>query len=147
MPGMCCPNGVTVETIFEECAVKLCNMTESDYNQTEVCQSADKCSTATQQTIPLSTKLFSTTTRTSPPTRSTQRPSTITDVVSLPLTSRSSIQAFPSSKHGEPVQDKNLALPRPFGKCFILNILRDKTDLEEAAYYTKGKCNNVSIEV
>jgi hypothetical protein len=45
LPGMCCPEGVTVDTIFEECAVNVCNMTEREYNQTEVCRETDKCPT------------------------------------------------------------------------------------------------------
>ncbi|XP_065936643.1 uncharacterized protein [Magallana gigas] len=51
-PGLCCPPGTTVQTIFEECAVKLCNMTEREYNQTDTCLSTDTCITATDKTNP-----------------------------------------------------------------------------------------------
>uniref|UniRef100_A0A8W8KJB2 Uncharacterized protein n=1 Tax=Magallana gigas TaxID=29159 RepID=A0A8W8KJB2_MAGGI len=46
-PGLCCPPGTTVQTIFEECAVKLCNMMEREYNQTDTCLSTDTCITGT----------------------------------------------------------------------------------------------------
>ena len=43
LPGLCCPKGVTAQTIYAECAVKLCNMTEGDYNQTVTCSSTLGC--------------------------------------------------------------------------------------------------------
>nr|XP_022344503.1 uncharacterized protein LOC111137353 [Crassostrea virginica] len=50
LPGLCCPKGVTAQTIYDECAVKLCNMTEGDYNQTGACSSTLGCTSATPET-------------------------------------------------------------------------------------------------
>ncbi|XP_048753654.1 uncharacterized protein LOC125664897 isoform X2 [Ostrea edulis] len=55
LPGLCCPSGVTAETIFEECAVKRCNMTESDYNQTKVCHATEKCYSGVVKSTPQTT--------------------------------------------------------------------------------------------
>ncbi|XP_052717439.1 uncharacterized protein LOC128189745 [Crassostrea angulata] len=61
LPGLCCPRGVTAQTIFQECAVKRCNMTESEYNQTDTCLSTDTCITAPRDTT--SVTVLSTSTR------------------------------------------------------------------------------------
>ncbi|XP_065933886.1 salivary glue protein Sgs-3-like isoform X2 [Magallana gigas] len=49
-PGLCCPPGTTAQTIYEECAVKRCNMMEREYNQTDTCLSTDTCTTAPRDT-------------------------------------------------------------------------------------------------